>query len=1362
MLIHFLFTCALAKILKDRQLTITTEGSWTDTPLLAEAASFIADANGEAYWAFLRGLNRIEKIPDTIESIGNYAISFLTDELKSLLDISLNTRAYSPRIDLFRQISKQYTSDMNIAFAVFGDKALFSLNELKDILDQGGKSRPVVYPFEPRWGTSRDTIIIYCPISEPILFEYLSLLQEYEEYYSFVLRPIGQPSDKLVKLRGYGFEARPFNYSMTYSNNTFQNITEGKETSDTPLMKKKRIIPGPELPNTAQLPTQIIQFCKTTDDPFGSLVELSENFPLFASNISRIPCVKSLTDKIMKKPEKILSGASAIYVNGRLIRTPDIYHILQATLDELRISQILREHYGLSKDSLNKSLHLQLEKLPPNDFVLDYRSSFLYSMNDLETGKAYKNWTSILTSLLTKQPANIRRNVFNAVFFIDPVDNSDMKILSWMDEQIRASAPIHFSYFITPRNSSRYAKRVLYAWAHIRLKHGAEKAHQFLLAARKAAQKGEKLKETHYRSAYQTYSKSPKWQGLDELFDPKSRESKYLRRMRNFFEHFGINGPGALFNGKYYPGKRGDKNMQTFYMESLTRIHQLMLSHTLERANDTIDAILTGDDVFTRFNPLVQHKDKSPSEFIPLTSQSYYFQKEFIQWTKGIRYNYTSQDVKFGTFWVFIGDELGGSMESRHISMEITSFIKNMPSDARIAFFCEGGLHKIVMNARPPPFVQDILQLKPDEVTIVFNGRLIRMKGRVIYDWTAEDFEMLYKWEYHRSVSMVKNFFTEDVDLNYDALKDDIDHIDSSFHSQLALYLSFVYGYASHNGIQRFPLDIAVFKEGNPAVMNFPNKDSLIHYSVIFNPFDITFQSVAPIVKYLRDTKSFDINIYINFDADNRVYPSNFQSFHRYLISNDEIVFDRFESNTVYSIISHPAENWMITPTLATFDLDNFRPSTVQPGITVCKYKVASILVEGSALDEQYIPVHGLRINLDMGERGKFDSLSIKTMGYFQLQSQPGVWNLTMGEGPSRTVYNISSTSSITVSSFVPQWITMLVNHNEGMSRYSIFNLPKELKPVSKNQDSIHVFIVISGEMYEHLSKIMMISVMKNTNYSVHFWFLQNFISAQFKEDLSTMSKKYDFEYHFVEYHWPHWLTRQSERQRVIWGNKILFLDALFPMNLSRIIYIDADAVVRGDLIRLMRADLKGNPYAFVPFCTSRKEMSQYHFWTKGYWKRHLDKKKYHISAMFVVDLDRFRRMGAGDKLRNHYENIVGDRHSLSNLDQDLPNDIQYEVPIYSLPRRWLWCCTWCSEFEKDDAMIIDLANNPVSKISKIDMAKKHIEEWVLLDDEASHFKDPNYFKEYNLTKIREEHRKLTGSDEEKPRKKKSQINSEL
>ena len=71
------------------------------------------------------------------------------------------------------------------------------------------------------------------------------------------------------------------------------------------------------------------------------------------------------------------------------------------------------------------------------------------------------------------------------------------------------------------------------------------------------------------------------------------------------------------------------------------------------------------------------------------------------------------------------------------------------------------------------------------------------------------------------------------------------------------------------------------------------------------------------------------------------------------------------------------------------------------------------------------------------------------------------------------------------------------------------------------------------------------------------------------------MAEKYKFEYELVQYNWPRWLHGQTEKQRLIWGYapliisinlitcryKILFLDVLFPLDVKKIIFVDADQV---------------------------------------------------------------------------------------------------------------------------------------------------------------------------------------------------------
>jgi hypothetical protein len=74
---------------------------------------------------------------------------------------------------------------------------------------------------------------------------------------------------------------------------------------------------------------------------------------------------------------------------------------------------------------------------------------------------------------------------------------------------------------------------------------------------------------------------------------------------------------------------------------------------------------------------------------------------------------------------------------------------------------------------------------------------------------------------------------------------------------------------------------------------------------------------------------------------------------------------------------------------------------------------------------------------------------------------------------------------------------------------------------------------------------------------------------------MPAMAAQYGFDYEFVTYKWPHWLRKQTDKQRIIWAYKILFLDVLFPLDVPRMIFVDSDQVVRTDLAQLYNMDLK-------------------------------------------------------------------------------------------------------------------------------------------------------------------------------------------
>lgn len=149
--------------------------------------------------------------------------------------------------------------------------------------------------------------------------------------------------------------------------------------------------------------------------------------------------------------------------------------------------------------------------------------------------------------------------------------------------------------------------------------------------------------------------------------------------------------------------------------------------------------------------------------------------------------------------------------------------------------------------------------------------------------------------------------------------------------------------------------------------------------------------------------------------------------------------------------------------------------------------------------------------------------------------------------------------------------------------------------------------------------------------------------------------------------------------------------------------------------------DLQGSVYGFVPFCQDsirNEETMGFRFWEQAWWKRHLgERKHYHISALFVVDLAAFRKAAAGDILRETYQDLTADPGSLANLDQDLPNFVQHGLSIFSLPQEWLWCETWFSESSKAAAKTIDMCQNPLKKEGKLQQARRIAPEWTEYDN---------------------------------------------
>ncbi|XP_072935877.1 UDP-glucose:glycoprotein glucosyltransferase [Epargyreus clarus] len=532
--------------------------------------------------------------------------------------------------------------------------------------------------------------------------------------------------------------------------------------------------------------------------------------------------------------------------------------------------------------------------------------------------------------------------------------------------------------------------------------------------------------------------------------------------------------------------------------------------------------------------------------------------------------------------------------------------------------------------------------------------------------------------------------------------------------------------------------------------------EAAVEIVAVVDPASTAAQRLAPLLLVLRRVVNCHLKLFLNPTDKNSDMP--LKSFYRYVLEAELqwdargaaaggalARFSRLPHAPLLSMELRTPPNWLVECVKSVYDLDNIRLADVE-SLVHSEFELEYLLLEGHAWDTTLgTPPRGLQLVLGTRDQPEImDTIVMANLGYFQLKANPGAWILRLRPGRSDEIYEIvghentdtpagSEDIQVLMSSFrshviklrvskkpEKQHLDLLVENDDNNSGgiwnsiASSFGGGEE----EASDETINVFSVASGHLYERFLRIMMLSVLKHTKSPVKFWFLKNYLSPSLKDILPYMAQEYGFEYELVQYQWPRWLQRQRDRQRTIWGYKILFLDVLFPLHVKKIIFVDADQIVRADLKELVELDLGGAPYGYTPFCDSRKEMEGFRFWKQGYWRNHLQGRSYHISALYVVNLRRFRRIAAGDRLRGQYQALSQDPNSLSNLDQDLPNNMIHQVAIKSLPQEWLWCETWCDDGSKQYAKTIDLCNNPLTKEAKLSAAMRIVPEWREYDAE--------------------------------------------
>lgn len=252
--------------------------------------------------------------------------------------------------------------------------------------------------------------------------------------------------------------------------------------------------------------------------------------------------------------------------------------------------------------------------------------------------------------------------------------------------------------------------------------------------------------------------------------------------------------------------------------------------------------------------------------------------------------------------------------------------------------------------------------------------------------------------------------------------------------------------------------------------------------------------------------------------------PISFDASGKRTTSQSHVIFSGLPQRKVLTMNMHPPAPWLVEAKSCTYDLDNILLAQLPPhesSLSVT-FELNHILVEGSCADETNggVPPRGLQLNLgDFSQPHRVDTLVMSNLGYFQLKAAPGVWTLKLAEGRASDIYRIISPSgfkSIVIADWIPSSHQLNVEKRPEMINEPLFPENEQdeeslfqgvlggifgKKSSTKDAgDTIHVFSLASGHLYERFLKIMMLSVVKKTDRPVKFWLLKNFLSPAFKE----------------------------------------------------------------------------------------------------------------------------------------------------------------------------------------------------------------------------------------------------------------------
>lgn len=1105
-----------------------------------------------------------------------------------------------------------------------------------------------------------------------------------------------------------------------------------------------------------------------SSDPLRALRQLSQDFPSHAVALARSgnnPKRSFLEEMEMLHMTRIEAGGEDVWMNGKPMSGKDFqaFGLLSAMRNERTLMQSFtslnisnqKAFELLTSVNVSTAYTTDDSETPPffdasdrielkdgdNDTICAI--SYWNDLEDLEDQR-YAFWPVDLTSLLRPMyPGSfpqIRRNIFNVILAIDLHQIDAVKFLSETVQMASSKVAIRWGIVpilsasresseladlfwlaldqLGPSDTAKYLRRVAFA---------AQQIQSETIDVRRAGEELDKMLHTT------STEREELLKSIDSISVRRQKVMQWTKRLRADELPTGT----VFVNGQFIP----------FHPQLLQILHQVVAMQMQSLAK------------------LIYYGQINDEE----TDVSTYFYDLPTTYTARSNLLFPPEDGPIKTKAIELTGEIGGMCRNAlSFGAETSNLAVWLVGDSEIEKGKElwnilFSLHE-TLNLRLGSLSSASLAIQQPEDTfgIMINGRLLYNLDP--NEFSKTDFVALIKGEATKVESIPSKEQNSWQTIAVSSIIHKANFVDKSKQ-----------GFFVSSSTARTTVIDAI--ESEHCSFSFGNRDaSALRFSVLVDPLGKSVQKWSGILSMLATQPDVHVRVILNPQQNvtevplKRYYrdstPSQLHFNPQGQIVPTALTFNDMPNEAVLTMGLDAPPTWLTMPVDAIYDLDNIRLRDAVTPVVRAVYDLKYVLIEGHVRQDTSKSVpRGLQLVLEsLDGTQTLDTIVMANLAYFQFRAAPGVYRLRIRKGRSSDLFDMVSVGNagwdsptiqetgdeIILNTFEGLTIfprmskkkgketEQLVEDGEsatqngaeksGNSPGNIFQRAQSIlssttsmsSGTGKGSAQVNVFTVASGHLYERMTYIMILSTLKHTKASVKFWFIENFLSPSFKRFIPLLAKEYKFDYELVTYAWPHWLRAQSEKQRSIWGMKVLFLDVLFPLDLQKVIFVDADQIVRADLMELVETDLHGAPYGFPPMGNDSIDMDNFRFWETGYWKSFLRGKPYPISALFVVDLNRFRLVAAGDKLRGHYQALSADPNSLSNLDQDLVASMIHNVPIFSLEKEWLWCETWCSWSWYDDAKSIDLCSNPKTHEPKLDRARRQIPEWTPLDEEVA------------------------------------------